>query len=240
MEAESRSIAESEAESVSRSLELSESEAEASRQESLSEYEASVSQSESEYESSLEASKAARESSLEESRADLTRASESNGLYAVAYAGKRHSFHFAVEETNIKAPEGFERKELIIYKQKVLAWQSEEMAEDLYLVFGSMDREKENGFYYYDASSDSWIAVQKTGNFTELSGEADAVTTAAPGVTEEGNTTGAPAPETGSVFGNTGKEMKRVVIAAILAFILGCGIAGLISYVIQRRREELL
>ncbi len=153
----------------------------ASREASIA---ASIAESRSIEKSSFEESSSIREASESESRsieesvsiseseADLTRASEIEGVYYVPYdVGETGTtFHFAVADTVIATPDSMIRSRYQVNLQDILVFLEDGLAEGVYIVYGTFDAETEAEFYYYDVRNDTFFPYAAVHSDRKLSG----------------------------------------------------------------------
>ena len=227
--AESVSIEESlRLESLSIQESIEESEAEESR--ALAESEAEESRSIAEESRSI--AESIRES---ESLDDLTRAFEVGQDYFVPWDFEAESgrFLFAVEDTAIEAPEGFEKTDLLINRQYVFAAQNEKTAARTYLVFGSYDKDTEPEFYYFDMDTGRLFPYDSLNSMTDNRPQRIESTEESSEETDS---------EEGSVSGPEAEKHGFSILPAILfaaaGAIIGAGILGLILLIVRLARNK--
>ena len=227
--AESVSIEESlRLESLSIQESIEESEAEESR--ALAESEAEESRSIAEESRSI--AESIRES---ESLDDLTRAFEVGQDYFVPWDFEAESgrFLFAVADTALEAPEGFEKTDLLINRQYVFAAQNEKTAARTYLVFGSYDEDTEPEFYYFDMDTGRLFPYDSLNSMTDNRPQRIESTEESSEETDS---------EVGSVSGPEAEKHGFSILPAILfaaaGAIIGAGILGLILLIVRLARNK--
>ena len=235
IEAEEQSRRESEnyEASVAASLEESRSIEEASRNGSSEEDETST-EANGFTTSSLEQDDSSSESTEEASSEEVHHGTLYKDIYAVRLLGRRKTFEFAVKDTSVKVPEGFTEADLEIKDEPVLAYRCEGMAEDTYLVYGYLGDAEKADFYYYDSTSDEWIAYDKIGSRTVFK-ESDAKKN---DVKESSKETKAPASSSAADTVSDREVITKAAEAGVLSFILGVGITGIISMISMSRKEK--
>ena len=218
---EQESLAEIEAsEEESRNESIAES---ASVEESIREESVSIEESikESEREVSESESLVAASISESESEVERTRAYQiGTDTYFVPYEipGKKN-FLFAVEDTQIEIPEGYERTKLLINHQYVLAYQSPEIGAHTYLVYGMFDESELPALYLYDFDKDLFIPYDSVFPDAELSLDDS---------TPEKNTGKTVSKDT----------IRELILIGVLAFVLGAAVMLLIVLLSKIRKER--
>ena len=112
---------------------------------------------------SLEESREARYQEISIAAVEATRAYPIEEMYFVPYGSKSmfaQHFFFAVENSIETIPEGFVRVPLTVNDQAVEAFRTEDMAENVYLVYGRKTEKSEPDFYYYQQDDDSLISFR--------------------------------------------------------------------------------
>ncbi|MBR6406452.1 MAG: hypothetical protein IKS18_09745 [Lachnospiraceae bacterium] len=228
---EQRKIAESKAieesiknSSIAESVSIEES----SRQESLSIQESIEESEEEESRSLAEESESIAESISESESEDArTRAYEVGQDYFVPWEYNSDSgrFLFAVDDTNIEAPEGYEKTDLIVNKQYVWAAQSEKTAARTYLVYGTYDEGIEPAFYYFDLDTGRLFPYDNLNSRTDNRPariETEESTTAAE--TVPGKTDGFP--------------LDRAILFAVSGAVIGAALFGLLLLLLKIGRNR--
>lgn len=81
-------------------------------------------------------------------------------------------FYFVTAESGKDLiPDGFSQVDLTIQSEKVLAFQSEQMAEKVYLVYGTKDPDVSPEYYFYLEDEDLFLSYRKLFNEEPKAGE---------------------------------------------------------------------